>query len=85
MGRMALEFVFARILIIVVIHEPAIFEHTLVLLASPAKLRLNRVCVEPQRRGIDIDELGLVDVARRLRIDRPQHVGWPFRHVSQAC
>ena len=82
MGRMALEFVFVRILIKL---GYAILEHTVVLFAPSAVVRFNWAGVQPLRHQLDIDSFGLVYFARRLRIDRPQHVRRSFGHVSRAC
>ena len=82
---MALEFVFVRILITVVIHGHAILQHALLLFAPRADGGLDRDRLKPLRHQFDIDEFGLFDIARRLRIDRPQHVRRSFGHVSRAC
>jgi hypothetical protein len=84
--RHALELVLVFVFIVFVLGR-AIFEHGLVLFAPRPDGRLDRSCCEPQRdqHQLDIDEFVLLDIARRLRVDRSRDVRRPFGHLSPAC
>jgi hypothetical protein len=84
MERLALAFVFVRILITFVLYRHAILQHALLLFAPRADGGLDRHRLKPLRQQFDIDELGLFDIAWRLRIDRSRHVRRPFGHLSPA-
>ena len=86
--RLALELVFVvSLLIMVVFRRHAVSEPEFELFAPSAKLRLDRTCIEPQWHRLDIDRFGfLLNIARRVRIDRTWHVRRrPFGYLRAAC